>query len=108
MCIVAVAENRKNRSRDDDRPKRHADNATGRKRNQDGARYFPSTGDDAPPARIAPAGEIILRPGRTDGVDEAGASECDNQEPDCKGEPSQSAPIIIGMATRTMIIAVRP
>lgn len=43
MCMVAVAENSENRSRDDDRPKRHADKAADRKRNQDGARYLQST-----------------------------------------------------------------
>jgi hypothetical protein len=77
---IAVAENGQNRSRNDDRPKRQAKNASDRKRNQNGAQHLQSASQNIPPTRVTPTGEIALRPGHADRVEEARAKEgCDEQ-----------------------------
>ena len=73
---------RKNRSRNDYRPKRKANNATDRKRNQNVAYYLQSTSKNVPPPRLTSPGEIALRPGRADRVEEACAKETGSKEPD--------------------------
>jgi hypothetical protein len=70
---------RKNRSRNDYRPKRKANNATDRKRNQNGAYYLQSTSKNVPPQRVTPPSEIALRPGRADRIEEACAKEAGNE-----------------------------
>jgi hypothetical protein len=78
----AVAQNGQNRSRNDDRPERQANDAADRKRNQNGAHHLQSTGKSAPPTRVAPSSEIALRRGPADRVKEACAKEAGNEKPD--------------------------
>ena len=79
---IAVAQNGHNRSRNDYRPKRQANTATGGKRNQNGAHDLQSTSKKATPARVAPPREMTLRPGRADRVEEICAKEAGNEQPD--------------------------